>query len=310
MERKVLKYLLIVSSPILILMVSVCAISPSDEFHFSYIKNDCSSQSLGIYKRLYLDTERIDMAFFGSSHTLMGVNDSLINALNKNIQAVNLGYCRFGRDLHYTLFKKALERKKIRIALFEITETEPSYSHPDFAFLSESSDVFLPSFIYNQDWLKNRFNTFLFHIAYLRLWFFGNNNLKPYYKACGHVPHPGVADSAYLENQKKEKLKDLRVYNAETITRKAELSFSAYYLNKIKELGAKNNCKVYFIYLPAYGNDAKNSLDSTFYKPYFKSLIPPDSILNNYRSWQDEAHFNNQGATKLTTWLLQQVKNN
>ena len=289
----------------------ICSISPPDEYRFSYIKNDCSSQSLGIYKTMFLDTEQVNMAFFGSSHTLMGINDSLINTIDKNAHTVNFGYCRFGRDLHYILFKKTLEQKKIKVAIFEITETEASYSHPDYTFLGESSDIFIPSLTYNQDFLKNRYNAFLFHLAYIRYWLFGGDGKQKHYlKNYGHISHPGMADSAYLECQKEEKLKDLRNYNAQTCARKAELYFSSYYLNKIKRLAIENNCKLYFMYLPAYGNDAKNALDSAFYASYFPSLVPPDSLLNNYRNWQDEAHFNNRGATILSNWLLEKIKSN
>ncbi len=308
MEKRVLKFLLIVSVPILVLMVCICAISPSDEFRFSYIKNDCSSQSLGIYKSIYRDTGKIDVAFFGSSHTLMGIDDSVLNASDKKIHVLNLGYCRFGRDLSYILFKKVLEQKKIKTAVFEITETEASYSHPDYAFLAGSADIFPSSFFYNQDFMKNRYNAFLFHTAYLRECLFGKDKRQvSYLKKYAHVSHSGTADSTYLEGQKEEKLKDLRSYDASTLARKAELSFSAYYLNKIKELAAKNNCKVYFIYLPAYGNDVKNSLDSAFYKPYFESLIPPDSLLTNYKNWQDEAHLTNRGAIILSNWVLEKI---
>ena len=309
MERKVFNYLLLIITPIILLLVGICAISPSDDFGFSYVKNDCSNQSLWLYKRMYVDTERIDVAFFGSSHTLRAINDSILNASDKKLHTANFGYCRFGRDLQYILFKKLLERMKISTAFFEVTETEPSYSHPDYAFLAESSDIFLPAFIQNQEFIKNRYDAFLFHLAYLRQQVFGvYHSVKPCLRTYGYVSNNGKADSTYLQNQKEEKLKDLRSYDASNVARKAELSFSFYYLNKIKELAAKNNCKVYFIYLPAYGNDVKNSLDSAFYKPYFETLLTPDSILSNYRNWQDEAHFNNEGAAHLTKWLIQQIK--
>ncbi len=311
MSKKVLKYLLVLSTPILVLIVSICAISPSDEFLFSYVKNDCSNQSLWLYKKICVDTQRVDIAFFGSSHTLRAINDSVLNASDKKLHTANFGYCRFGRDLQYILFKKLLEHKKIKTAFFEITETESSYSHPDYPFLAEPSGIYFPSFIYNQDFIKNRYDAFLLHLAYLRREFFWNiTPLMPYSnnRACGYISSNGRADSTYLQNQKEEKLKDLRNYKANTLARKMELSFSSYYFNQIKELALKNNCNIYFIYLPAYGNDVKNSLDSAFYKLYFQSLIPPDSLLTNYKNWQDEAHLNNKGATILSNWVLEKMK--
>lgn len=293
------------------MIVGICSISMPTEFQYIYLKDNCSSQSLWIYKRLFLDTEKIDRAFFGSSHVLRGVNDSLMTASEKNNISVNFAFCRFGRDMQYELFRQTLNRKKLKVALFEITETEPSYSHPDYPYLAQGADIFTPSFFYNQDFYKNRCDAFLFRLVYLRNKLYGTKTHASFdsLKKQGFINNFGKASVDYLKNQKEEKLKDLSTYNARTISRKTELSFSNYYITKIKDLAVKNNCKVYFLYLPAFGNNLKNSLDSAFYKPYFETLIPPDSILNNQANWQDEAHFNNEGSEKLTKWLLKSLKN-
>ncbi len=311
MERKLYyKKLIVFVLPWLLIIGGICSISLPAEFQYTYLKDNCSSQSLWIYKRLFLDTAKIDRIFFGSSHVLRGINDSLMTVSEKNKVTVNFAYCRFGRDIQYELFRQSLFHKKIKLAFFEITETESSYSHPDYPFLAQGSDIFILSFIYNQDFYKNRCDAFLLRLIYLRTKIYGDNTSTPLnsLKSHGFINAFGKASAAFLNSQKEEKLKDLKTYNAQTTARKTELSFSNYYLTKIKELASKNNCKVYFIYLPAYGNEAKNSLDSAFYNHYFKTLIPPDSILNNQANWQDEAHFNNEGAEKLTKWLIEILK--
>ncbi|MGZ3861586.1 MAG: hypothetical protein ACXVPN_01125 [Bacteroidia bacterium] len=282
-----------------IFIICICALNPSPLFRYTYLKQNCSAQTLWMYKKLYTDTSDFTLAFFGSSHTLQAINDSLLP------KSLNFGYCRFGRDIQYALFKNVLERKKIKIAFFEITETEPSYSHPDYPFISGSYDVFVPSMIYNQACLTNRYDAFLFRLAYLRSRLFNQNEsfANELQKSFGYIGQSAKADSAYLQEQKREKLKDLNNYDPESPQRKVELSFSRYYLQKIKSLADKNDCKVYFIYLPAFGNTAGNSLDSAFYKAYFKTYVPPDTILNNTLNWLDEAHLNDEGSAKINQWL-------
>ncbi len=292
--------------PFLFMIGSICYVGPPPAFSFQYLKNDCSGQAQWIYKSIYSDTQKTSLAFFGSSHTLQGINDSLINSLNTGFYSVNLGYCRFGRDIQYELFRQALTEKKIRLAVFEITETEPSYSHPVYPYLAQGSDVFFPSFVYNQDFYRNRCEAFLYRVAFLRSKFYTIKDTTPPImpKTFGYITSSGTAGAEFLESQKKEKLKDLADYSSTTVSRKAELSFSDLYFTKIKKLADENNCKVYFLYLPAFGNNANNSLDSLLYKKHFETLVPPDTLLNNYANWQDEAHFNKEGAVKLSAWVV------
>jgi hypothetical protein len=294
--------------PFLLLLGSICCVDPPGRFAFSYLKTECAGQGDWIWRSIASARGDSLAAFFGTSHTLQAVNDSLLNALQPGYHALNLGYCRFGRDLQYELFRRMLETQKVKLAFFEISETEASYSHPVYPYLGTAGDIFLPAAVINQDFYRNRAEAFIYRLAYLRSFLYpSTDSLRPDARHHGHVAAYGSALAEYLEQHKRAKLEDLAKYDARSAARRAELTFSDRYFEKISELAASHQCKVYFLYLPAYGNRAKNSLDSSFYSRHFPTLVPPDSILGNSVNWQDEAHFNTLGAARLSAWLARGI---
>lgn len=114
----------------------VLLFSPTDKKRaYHYLTNDCEGRGAWLYRRIFESKQPIDLAFLGSSHTINGINDTLINQeLAKDqraMQTVNLGYCRLGRDLTYVLMQHVLAQKNTRNFIIEVLPDENPYSHPN-----------------------------------------------------------------------------------------------------------------------------------------------------------------------------------
>jgi hypothetical protein len=83
-----------------LLIASVFFIQPPKSFLFQNAKGDCSGRSEFMYNALYTNKTNADVVLFGSSKTLNGINDSMLNRLGEETY-LNLGYCRFGRNLDW-----------------------------------------------------------------------------------------------------------------------------------------------------------------------------------------------------------------
>src|SRR5687767_9647068 len=79
---------------------------------YHYLTKDCEGRGAWMYRRIFERPEPVDVAFLGSSHTINGINDTLINQqlIGKKMTACNLGYCRLGRDLQLVLIKHLIEQ--------------------------------------------------------------------------------------------------------------------------------------------------------------------------------------------------------
>jgi hypothetical protein len=267
---------------------------------YHYLTDDCEGRGAWMYRRIFESKKPIDIAFLGSSHTINGINDTLINQRLRDAGSTattcNLGYCRLGRDLTYVLMKHLIDQKKTRIFIIEVMVDEYPRSHPVFPFLAETKEVLDPKTIFNTSYPSNLYSNSVAQWMYLRQnWM---NEAYPYKYALresyGFTTNTFEADTNLL-NRKKETNANTRG-KSKTWTRNINMPFPRAWLNEIGDLAKKNGCKIYFLYLPPYGSPEPLPIEAGTYSKYGNLWTLPDSLLNNKKNWYDSDHMNLQGA--------------
>lgn len=267
---------------------------------YHYLTDDCEGRGAWMYRRIYESKEPVDIAFLGSSHTINGINDTLINQILGNSgstqTACNLGYCRLGRDLTYVLMKHLIDQKKTKTFIIEVQTDEASHSHPVFPFLAESKDVLNPKTIFNKDYPNNVYSNSVAQWIHLRQ----NWMMEPYpnkYALSGNfgfTTNTFEADTNMLNQKKEKRFSDKN--KSHTWTRRINTPFPRTWLKEVGELAKANGCTIYFLYLPPYGSPEPWPIEVDTYKQYGITWGLPDSLLSNKKNWYDGDHMNLRGA--------------
>ncbi len=293
----------------LILVLLIYIIPIDRRQRFIQLKEDCSYHGIWFFDRIHHNAHRVDVAFFGSSHTINGVMDEYIqNQLNTlSVHVVNLGYCRYGVNIYPVLLKEILRAKKPKILVLEVREDESRYSHPVFPYIADASDIFLATPFYNRDLGRDYFDSFLFRLKLIKAEYFKNDSLVPVRtNDFGFMGSADTASKTYLEKidlgQKRPK------YRQNSMERSFYMTYPRIYLKELSELCMKNHILLNFLYIPQYGSPEKEPLEMDTYKKYGKVLIPPSEIFKDQDNWFDENHLNHAGARKLSGWVTDQIR--
>ncbi len=279
---------------------------------YHYLTEDCEGRGAWMYRRLFESQQPIDIAFLGSSHTINGINDTLINQLLATQSSpfkntCNLGYCRLGRDLTYVLMKHILEQKKTRVFIVEVLPDEPKFSHPIFPFLAEMKDIVEPQTMWNRSYPNNLYSAAVARLMYVRQDLFKEPYAYKYglREQSGFSTNTFFADSVQLIAKKERRF--LNRHKSHTWTRKINLPYSRAWLANIYALSKKNNCQLIFLYIPPYGSAEKEPIELATYQKYGEVWLPPDTLLENKRNWYDDEHLNLQGAHSFSTWVAGRI---
>ncbi len=263
--------------------------------------------------RIFLNRNNIDVAFIGSSRTITAVNDSIIEHLlseDQPVNAANLGFCRLGRTLDFTLIKDILKAHHPKIIVMEVQELEDRFSHPDFPYAADIGDVIFPELLFNQNYFDNLFVAVQCRFFYHRDKILSN---QPEYaesdilKNHGYFPRAVTADTNALKAIKiKREEKVSRVIPENDFQKwgyRIKYRFAKQYIAKCSLLAAQHHAKLVFLYIPNYGSPLKKPLEFEFYEKYGEVLLPPDSVFSNPSHWGDTDHFNSNGADELSEWV-------
>lgn len=297
MKRLILKTIVISFSIILIILV----LPINRRILFQQLTHDCSNRSIWIYDRIFENDKPIDMAFLGSSHTMNGINDKLIEQKLK-INVANFGYCRFGENLIYVFLKEIEKSKKIKKVVIEVREDEDRYSHPIFPYIAETSDVLFATPLFNRDLLSNYYKHIYYRLEVIKNFTFGNlENVQFNMDDYGFSSFADTASSELLERTKKTRA--IKKTELTKIERDFHMKFPRTYLEKIFKICKQKNIKIFFLYLPGYESNVQIPKEYATYIKYGEVLIPPKEIFENTSNWYDENHLNQTGANKLSIWL-------
>lgn len=292
--------------PLAAVLGVVFFIKADREFCYNYIKGDCDARGKLFYKKLYTKNNNVDYLFVGSSKTMNGINDGLLeDSLSKKEMnhVYNAGYCRFGRNMDFLLIKEFARQNKLKKVFLEVRGDESTTSHPIFAYLANGKEILVGAKALNGKLLPEIYNHLLMNLNYLRcnlklekaeknkapLELHGYNNID-------RVLDKELLEEFYAEEKNKTESKKINK-NA------LEYTYSNFYLKRMKALCEKNNIELVFVYLPSFGNASKEPGFKKEYEQWGKVIIGPDSIFTNKSYWKDVAHFNTAGATAYSNYL-------
>lgn len=272
---------------------------------FQHLTNDCANRSIWIYDRIFENHKPIDIAFLGSSHTMNGINDNLIQE-RLNINTVNLGYCRFGEDLIYVFLKEIIKTKELKTVIIEVREDEERNSHPIFPYIAETRDVMLAMPLFNRDIFRNYYRHLCYRLEVIKNSLF--HNLENVEIRKDEHGFSSFQDTASLEMLQRIKIiRSIKKPEMGRFERGFFMKFPGTYLGKIFEICKNKNIKIIFLYLPAYGSKIQIPNEYKTYIKYGRVLIPPAEILNRASNWYDDSHLNLTGARELSGWVAAEL---
>lgn len=280
------------------------------DFAYHFVKGECDNKASWMYHRIFEDNRPIDIVFSGASQTGSTIMDDFISKelshlAGKNIEALNYGYCRRGRDIQYVMLKDLFRHKQPKILVIEVPEDEPKKSHPVFPYLAESHDLFGSFVLFNQRYLISVWKGITVRFERLRIQIMGEKQeTSPIdYPLYGYRPSTHIVSKDVVE--KNSDAWKHRLDNAKAaLIRKIELNYSKHYLTKMAEIAENNNCEVLFLYLSESGSSLKKPLSADFYEQLGELIILPDEIIKNRANWKDATHFNDSGALETSKYLL------
>lgn len=306
--RKFLFNITIFSAPLLVLLIILLFVQPEKKFAYTFVKGECDNKATWIYQRVFENQERIDIAFTGASQTSCAIMDELVekqldSTLNSDLKVASLGYCRRGRDIQFAMLKDLFSQKRPKILVIEITENEPSKSHPVFPYLAESKDVLGSLVFFNQRFLSNIYKALVVRFEYCKQLAFGNKTKKPGANSnFGYIPSNQIVTIEEL-SRNQETWNKKRTNPKSALVSKIENKYPLHYLEKMVKLAKSNHCDLVFLYLPEFGSHLKKPENIKFYSDIAPVIFLPDSIIQNKTNWKDPMHFNDAGAKQASDFI-------
>ncbi|MEO0473842.1 MAG: hypothetical protein AAF206_29810 [Bacteroidota bacterium] len=276
-------------------------------FGYTAIDGHCRNGNW-MYQRIFQSEVAIDVALIGSSQTMCGVNDSLLDVLLPNMRVANLGYCRRGRSLHYAIIEQLMAHKQPSWIILEINPEEDRFSHINFPYIANSEDVLTAPL--NQRYMQDIWTALQQRFLFWRKKLNGKWQEKHQTAIANHSYLPAgpaaVLDPSRVKGDGRLLQKPLDGFG------QTEYDFSMrlplYYLQKIADLCRERDIKLGFLYLPSrHHHPEQLPLEQQKYAEWGKVLIPPQEIIQAENSWMDPHHFNDIGSDKLSRWLAKEL---
>jgi hypothetical protein len=291
--------------PILLLVILYPV---NKRYRYQYLSNDCFNHALWIYDRIYKNSAPVEIALFGSSHTINGINDEIIEKqlTDTALHVANFGYCRLGTNLYYVLLKEFIRKKNPKYVILEVRGDEDWFSHPIFPYLADNVDVYFPKLLVNRKLFHDYYVAFTYKIQILQDMFFHRIKEAPVRKeAYGFSASADIASINMLDDTAKRRLISQRKMGI--LERNFQMKYPRSYLKKFAHLCRQHDITIYFLYLPHYAARYKQPLELKTYLQYGMILYPPDSLMKNGKNWHDDEHLNLTGSGKLSLWLAEEL---
>jgi hypothetical protein len=299
--KKLFKNIALFLLPLLLLLYFL----PIDKkLQYSGLTGDCHRHAFWIHDRIFWNTNDVDVAILGSSHTMNGVNDEILTLESNNQTITNFGYCRLGLNHRYVLLKEILKKKKIKHLIIEVRERESKYSHPIFPFVASSKDVLTAPPILNKAYFSDisKHFTYKIEITQEKLYHVSERyGIKD--SDYGFHTTADTALSQVLEKAKQKK----KIPNPSKLDRFFQSWYYNIYLKKINRICKKKDIKLSFLYMPSFGTPQTKPINFDELSTYGNVIIPPQHILDNKNYWYDPDHFNRAGADEFSKWLIKKL---
>ncbi|MEZ5016866.1 MAG: hypothetical protein R2800_07425 [Flavipsychrobacter sp.] len=308
-RKKIWSNILLFALPLLLGLVGLFIANGNERFRYHFPKYNCSGHSGWIYDRLNLIDRKVDIAFLGTSRTMDAINDHVLEQRIKDsgvdMNVLNMGYCRFGRNMHHLLAKRMLERWDLKHVILEINLKENWDGHEDFAYLASNEELFQPVMIFNDNYIEDIYKASKARFDDVRSQLFRVDMLPPVHDdwLFGHFTDTTHVASEVLDRLAEE---GKHIQKTEGFSRWFRYQYSFRYIDKTIKMLEEKGCQVHFLYLPQYGL-SRVPEEYDFFKKRGTVLIPPDSIYNNKYYWKDGSHMNEYGATAMSQWLKHEL---
>lgn len=303
--KKIYRNIILFLLPLLVLIL---ILPVNQRLKYIGLKHDCFNHGIWIYDRIFNNQEPVDIAFLGSSHTINGINDQLIqrNIRKGNLSVVNFGYCRLGRNLDYVLLKEILKKKHPKYLFLEVREDEDYYSHPIFPYIASDKDVLFPWPFFDRDILTDIWTHFSYKIELIQDRIFSKALSTPVRRNdFGFASSPDtVSEKSLIKDKQKQNSHKTKLTPFE---RNFHMCFARGYLKRIHKLCNENHIKIIFLYLPSYGTFLSKPKEYKTYLKYGEVWISPMQIMQNPAHWHDENHLNRAGARAISLWLAGKI---
>jgi hypothetical protein len=312
-----------------VLVYAGCVALPDNRYiRFQQLNDGQLYRSQWLYERLHFDATPIDIAIVGTSRTKFAISAPLLEqTLGQDgapgLQVANLSHLEAGYDLMYAITKELFATKHPKILLVNVVEQADRFGHPAFKNLADRDDVYDNPLFINRDY----FTDALF-LAYrqLKLWVIGRD---PGFFGYTTTFDPATYAGSALDTTGSEQFPDGTSIDTESphaeqeierlarnywsglhrpllppSLREREFAVSRASIRKIVALARRNDCALYFYYVPMFRGPEK-PLDYDFYE----SLVGADHIMlaeatrEGYQYYWDGRHVNRTGAELLTRAL-------
>ncbi|MBS1686387.1 MAG: hypothetical protein JSS76_16730 [Bacteroidetes bacterium] len=304
-----MKRFLIKISVFVLLLGFACLIIlllPIDKrYQYAFSKTDCTAKSNYIYHRLYQDTTAVDVVFIGSSHTMCGINDSIVHLRlqESGVHATiaNLAICRLGRNMDYVIIKDLLRTKHPRLIVLEVKQEEPDRSHPEFGYRADLADVLMPASPIDLSYFTDVANAFVMRTAALKDRIAGEDLLTPYESPSVSIyRQQRVADTAVLVQGARRRWE--RYYSQPRVAwlDSLTLSYPKAYMAEIMRLEQEGHARVVFLYIPNYGYPWRKPRELAYYRQLADVYLMPEAFFDDTKHWIEDEHLNADGATILS----------
>ncbi len=279
------------------------------------------SKSKWIYERIHFDPANIDIAFIGTSHTLNGIDSEILSAklsqlADRTIVATNLAIPHYGRDMHLSLGRELLSKRRPKVLVIEIRESEVRDSHPATHYLADRGELLTAPLLVNMRYAGNLARLpyrqgHLFLKTMMPAAFGAQHRFKPQAYAGTHLNYTMRSRTGVPRSQAKSQaeLEALRAAAdakgqfklARTNQLKTFLYYNANFTN-LRRLVAESRAagvQVLFLYLPNHGS-APKPVDWAMYESMAPIVYPDLQELYAGKVWFDLGHLNADGAVKLS----------
>lgn len=279
------------------------------EFAYHFIENDCYNHGAWIYDRIVKNETPVDIAFIGSSHTIHAFQEKKMEEiLGTGVHIANFGYCRYGRNLQYSILKLLLEHKTPQIIVIEVHEDEEKNSHDIFPYIADTRDLLL-----TPTWVNRDYFTDLFHGASARIDWFKTSLIYGGKKYSTDLNPYGYGDSQrtvlpeeWTDNREAWQRRFARLNSPDIEA--IQLKYPLGYLEKMTQMIQERNSSLVFVYLPESGSGLAIPKQAVYYKSKGQLIIPPLNDLNDQQLWMDASHLNDYGSEILSRWMAEKLK--
>jgi len=282
----------------------------SKEFAYHYIEKDCYNHGAWIYDRIAKNTVPIDIAFIGSSHTIHAFQDKKMEKISgSEFHFANLGYCRYGRNLQYSLLKLLLQHRSPKLIVIEVHEDEEKNSHDIFPYLADTEDLFLSPTFLNKDYFSDIFDGTSARLEYFKsTYIFRKTISETDSRLYGYGESDRIATREELEDNRNAWKMRLARKESKSIEQ-LKIRYPFAYLDKMIALLNYNNIPFVFVYLPESGSKLNLPKYAAHYQQFAPLLIPSTEIINEPTYWMDASHLNDKGSDVLSTWMSEKLEN-